>query len=90
MRPAIEDLGGVWSIAGRIKPSLLSAETRGTADAFISIRDAIAAVMVDCSSGRELTEIRFSDDVNLPSDLNVLEAVRTLVEGAFRANRSLR
>jgi 2-phosphosulfolactate phosphatase len=82
LRPCVED----WLGAGAIVDALLgscSAEAEAARAAFRAFRADVARVLRDCTSGRELVERGYEDDVSLAAALNVSEAVPILQEGAY-------
>jgi 2-phosphosulfolactate phosphatase len=84
LRPAIED----WLAAGAIIASLpgpRSPEAAAAKAAFESVRGILPATLAASSSGRELIERGFSQDVELAAELNVSAHVPRFVAGAFVA-----
>lgn len=84
LRPAFEDLLGagalIHQLRGTKSPESLLAET-----AFLRFRDELRDCMFRCSSGKELVEKGFAEDVELAAEFNVSSAVPRLVEGAYTA-----
>lgn len=86
LRPALEDLlgaGGV--IAGLLDAGVdgPSPEARAAAAAYRDAVPALAAVLGDCSSGRELAAAGFAEDVAVAAELDTSEHVPLLVGDAF-------
>ncbi|WP_431958154.1 2-phosphosulfolactate phosphatase [Nocardia lijiangensis] len=85
LRPSIEDLLGAGAVisaleaagAGPLSPESVVART-----AFDSTGD-IAATLAECSSGRELREGGFAEDVALAAEVDVSKAVPLRADGAF-------
>lgn len=85
LRPAIEDLLGAGAVIAELIESggeMPSPEAAMAAAAFIGTPDPGAAV-ASSSSGRELREGGFADDVAVATELNVSHAVPVLTNGAF-------
>jgi 2-phosphosulfolactate phosphatase len=82
LRPSFEDLVGagaiISSLRGRLSPESLSAVA-----AFQEAKSELGKYLRQCSSGKELIERGFSEDVRLASELDVSDSVPTLIEGAF-------
>ncbi|WP_336085572.1 2-phosphosulfolactate phosphatase [Nocardia sp. SSK8] len=90
VRPAIED----WLGAGALVTALsergigaLSPEARAAASTFRGT-PAMAELITDSASGRELAAIGFADDVALAVDLDADHTVPVLLDGAFTDIRS--
>jgi 2-phosphosulfolactate phosphatase len=82
LRPAIED----WLGAGAIIESLVgsrSPEARLAAQAFRSTRKILDQTLAKCSSGKELIEKGFADDVRLAGELNVSDAAPIYCDDAY-------
>ncbi len=87
LRPAVEDLWGAGAIlAGLVAAGLgdLSPEAAAARAAFESVRDRLPSAMRECSSGRELIENGFGEDVDLAAHLSVETVVPLLTEESFR------
>jgi 2-phosphosulfolactate phosphatase len=82
LRPAFEDLIGAGAIVrhltGRLSPEAVSA-----VGAFEAAKSELDQHLRQCSSGRELIERGFSEDVQLASQLNVSDCAPVLIEDAF-------
>jgi 2-phosphosulfolactate phosphatase len=83
LRPCIEDLIAAGAIIaymrGTKSPEALVAQA-----AFMSVADDLGAVLRSCSSGRELIERGFAEDVDLAGQLNVSDCAPLLTDGAYR------
>lgn len=64
-------------------PGERSPEAAAAEAAFLASRDQLVSVLADCTSGRELCERGFSDDVALAAELDVSACVPRLVAGAY-------
>jgi 2-phosphosulfolactate phosphatase len=84
LRPAYEDLVGAGAIAERLtgeEPSVeLTPEAEAAMHAFRSLRP-----LEVCTSGLELLERGFAEDIRIASDLDGSDVVPVLVEGRFIA-----
>jgi 2-phosphosulfolactate phosphatase len=82
LRPSVED----WIGAGAVISSLsgtYSPEARLAATAFDHVRDYLTDYLRACSSGKELIERGFGEDVDLAAEYNVSHTVPRLVDRAF-------
>ncbi|MGZ4626988.1 MAG: 2-phosphosulfolactate phosphatase [Kineosporiaceae bacterium] len=84
LRPAYEDWVGAGAVVDRLlgqNPSgSLTPEAEAAAAAFRALRP-----LAECSSGQELVEKGFADDVRIASEVDAACAVPVLVEGRFVA-----
>jgi 2-phosphosulfolactate phosphatase len=82
LRPSFEDLIGAGAIishlTGKLSPEAVSAIA-----AFRGIKPMLGEYLHQCSSGKELIERGFSEDVDLASQLDVSDTVPTLINDAF-------
>lgn len=82
LRPCLEDLWGagavVAALAERAPQLTFSPEARASAAAFAVVEHDIEAELLDCSSGRELIEAGFVDDVLTASRIDRGSAVPVL------------
>ncbi|MEO7573269.1 MAG: 2-phosphosulfolactate phosphatase [Acidimicrobiales bacterium] len=82
LRPALEDLLGAGAvIAGLI--GRRSPEAQAAAVAWLDTRDRIAELLAACSSGREMVERDWADDLAYALEVDVSETVPVLRDGAF-------
>jgi 2-phosphosulfolactate phosphatase len=82
LRPALED----WLGAGAIIRGLggtLSAEAQAARAAFEALEGKLGSLIVESTSGRELVERGFAQDVDLACELDVSDLAPELMEGAF-------
>lgn len=85
LRPAIEDLIGAGAIISYLSQHYpASAEALVALNAFESSRDQLHQTLTNCSSGRELVERGFPQDVALAADLNCSDCAPHLSAGAYR------
>lgn len=84
LRPAVEDLIGAGALAAALLDLRLSPEARAAVAAFRAAEAQLLQTLLECSSGRELRERRFPQDVELAAALNVSQAAPRLVDGAYR------
>lgn len=88
LRPALEDqLGAGAFIAGLAATGRrsLSPEAAAAAAAFDAAEPRLAAILRGCSSGRELIDAGFADDVSIAAELDGSSVVALLRDGAFQA-----
>lgn len=83
LRPAIEDLLGAGAIIAELSGSF-SPEAQLAVDAFNGALPALAERLMGASSGRELVERGFAQDVVLAAQWNTSRCVPGLVNGAYR------
>jgi 2-phosphosulfolactate phosphatase len=82
LRPAFEDHVAAGSIISHLSGTL-SPESETALAAFQSCKPRLQELLLKCSSGKELTERGFAEDVCLASELNCSEAVPILNDGCF-------
>jgi 2-phosphosulfolactate phosphatase len=82
LRPSIEDLIGAGAIISHL-PGRLSPEASVALAAFQYAKADLTGVLRQCSSGRELIERGFAEDVELAAELDASSAVPRLVDGAY-------
>jgi 2-phosphosulfolactate phosphatase len=82
LRPAYEDWVGAGAVGDRLRgqdPSVqLTPEAEAAVLAFRALRP-----LLECTSGRELVEKGFEEDVALAGEVDVTDVVPVLVEGRF-------
>ncbi|MDQ0896833.1 2-phosphosulfolactate phosphatase [Paenibacillus sp. V4I7] len=83
LRPAIEDLIAAGAILSQFDQSSLSPEAKIAVSAFIHAEHDIKTILKECSSGRELIEKGFPEDVIIASELNVSQVVPVFHNGAY-------
>lgn len=81
-RPCIEDLIGAGAVIHYLR-GCRSPEAAVAVAAFREARQALGERLARCSSGAELSERGFREDVRLAAQLNVSQAAPILIEGAF-------
>ena len=82
LRPSFEDLIGAGAIASYLKGSL-SPEMQTAIAAYRNVQPNLKSLLKQCSSGRELIEKGFEQDVDLAADLDVSDRIPTLVDRAY-------
>jgi len=82
LRPSFEDLIGAGAIVSYLN-GRLSPEAAAAAAAFREARPRLEEHLNGCSSGKELIERGFAEDVHLAAQLNASDTAPALVEGAF-------
>lgn len=82
IRPALEDLIGAGAILVHLDAPL-SPEAQLAVAAFSKFRNHLSETLQQCSSGRELVERGFSEDVALAAALDEGQALPVLDEGGF-------
>lgn len=87
LRPAIEDLIGAGAIISYLaEERSVSPEARTALNAYDMAVGDMYTVLKGCSSGRELIERGFEEDVTLAGELNCSSVTPRLVEGSYRAS----
>lgn len=84
LRPSYEDMLGAGAIIAHLTGTL-SPET-SAAVAMYQVCQDIPKALSQCSSGKELIEMGFDEDIDLATKLNVSDIVPRLKEGAYRAS----
>jgi 2-phosphosulfolactate phosphatase len=82
LRFAIEDLIGAGAIISFLKGSL-SPESESALAVYESVKNDLKEEIKKCSSGKELIERGFEEDVNLACELNVSDCVPVLTNGRY-------
>jgi 2-phosphosulfolactate phosphatase len=82
MRPAIEDLIGAGAIIKQLRGNK-SPEALVAGKAFVSVEDDTIATLRACSSGKELMERGYGEDVALAAHLEVSNCAPLLSDGAY-------
>jgi len=83
LRPAIEDLIGAGAIIKDLRGSK-SPEALVAEQAFVSVEHNTLATLRKCSSGKELMERGYAEDVELAAQVDVSDCAPLLVDGAYR------
>lgn len=91
LRPAVEDAWGAGAVVAALVdslehqagPLLLSPEAGLALAAYTAVRDRVDEALAMCSSGRELIEQGFAEDVAIAAERDASTAVPLLVDGAF-------
>ena len=83
LRPSFEDMLGAGAIVHALGSLKMSPEASGALAVFRESHENLENLLLESSSGRELTRKGYSDDVIWASQLNVSTAVPQLREGAF-------
>jgi 2-phosphosulfolactate phosphatase len=94
LRPAVEDLWGAGAVVAalavrlehRAGPLLLSPEAEAAGAAWLAVEHRAAEALAGCSSGRELVERGWPDDVAVAAEVDASDAVPVLADGAFTAH----
>ena len=82
LRPAYEDLVGAGAIIRHL-PGTRSPEAQAAVAAFEAAAPDLAALLHQCSSGKELVELGFALDVQLAGQHDVSDCAPILREGAY-------
>jgi 2-phosphosulfolactate phosphatase len=88
LRFALEDYLGAGAILSCLQQEM-SPEARVCAGAFLAVRDALEALLLDCDSGRELVERGLGDDVRHAARLDLYAAVPVMRGGYLQARSVL-
>lgn len=85
LRPAIEDLWGAGAVVDAVLaayPSVaMTDETLAAAAAYRLVEDRLAAVLLACPSGQELSGMGYASDVSIAAELDTSQAVPVLTDG---------
>lgn len=84
LRPALEDLLGAGAIISHLKGTL-SPEARAAAETFQAARGELIQRLFTCSSGKELIQKGFEEDVLLAAELDANNCVPLLADGVYAA-----
>lgn len=84
LRPAIEDLLAAGAIISQLDQGNLSPEARVARSAFDQAESEIHTTLQQCSSGCELIEQGFPQDIVVAGELNVSGVVPVYWDGAYR------
>jgi 2-phosphosulfolactate phosphatase len=84
LRPSFEDLLGAGAIVSYLG-SRPSPEAEAARSAFEGARQDLRNLLLGCSSGKELIERGYKQDVLLAAELNVSDCVPILQDGAYIA-----
>jgi 2-phosphosulfolactate phosphatase len=84
LRPSYEDFVAAGAVAAAL-PGTRSPEAAAAVAVFESASDGLRDLLLSCSSGRELAERGFSEDVVMAAQLDVEVVAPELVEGRFTA-----
>lgn len=82
LRPCLEDQIGAGAILSYLK-GRGSPESLGAVAVFHEFRESLLPTLLACSSGQELAQRGFPEDVELAAELNVSQTVPQLRDGAF-------
>ena len=88
LRPAFEDLVGAGSIISRLCADAWSPEAGAAVAAFQRASTDLSRQLLACSTGQELVELGFADDVHMAAELDASQTVPRLEGGAYRGGRS--
>lgn len=83
LRPCLEDWLGAGAILHHL-PGSLSPEAEAARAVFHHLKPSLARVIGECTSGRELRELGYPEDVAVSSELDVSEVVPVLEGGVYR------
>ncbi|EPH42727.1 2-phosphosulfolactate phosphatase [Streptomyces aurantiacus] len=87
LRPALEDLLGAGAVIAALRArggTDLSPEADTAASAFVAAVD-VGHAVASCSSGRELSDGGYAEDVEIATELDACVVVPVLTHGAFVA-----
>lgn len=87
LRPSYEDALGAGAIAALL-PGSRSPEAAAAVALFSAVSDALPVSLMQCSSGRELVELGFPDDVLLAAELDAEDVAPELRGDRFVGDRS--
>ena len=84
IRFAVEDFIGAGALISRLNGKK-SPEAISCQDAFQPLTHDLHRFLSQCSSGKELIEAGFSQDINLAAELDCSQTVPILINGAYQA-----
>ena len=84
LRPSFEDLIGAGAIIYYLDGNS-SPEAHAARSAFLAAEENLENMLLECSSGKELIERGYKEDVLLAAKLNVSACVPSLQDGAYIA-----
>lgn len=84
LRPAVEDLLGAGAVLHAMAPVELTPEAEAAVAAFTACRD-LSRILRGGTSGRQLIEAGFAEDVDIAAELDASQAVPLLRDGAYGA-----
>ncbi|MDX1992296.1 MAG: 2-phosphosulfolactate phosphatase [bacterium] len=87
LRPSLEDWLGAGAVVHHL-PGTKSPEAMAAEALYLRYQDELAVVIEACSSGRELIDQGFAEDVALAAALNVSTTVPRLIQNAYQQNTS--
>jgi 2-phosphosulfolactate phosphatase len=91
IRPAVEDLLGAGAVlrgldpAGAVTPPRCSPDAAAARAAFVAARPLVVEQLLDSTSGRQLADWGWSDDVHTSAAVDVTDLAAQLVDGAYVA-----
>jgi 2-phosphosulfolactate phosphatase len=83
LRPAIEDIAGAGAILAQL-PGTRSPEAGAALGIWNRMKGNLPGSLAACSSGRQLIEMGYPQDVEMAAELDVSSAVPVLVDGCYR------
>ena len=86
LRPALEDWIGAGAIITMLGANAdRSSEAEAASDAFLAVENRLRESLQACSSGRELIDIDYGEDVLLATELNISNFVPILQNGGYKS-----
>jgi 2-phosphosulfolactate phosphatase len=82
LRPSFEDFIGAGAIINYLDGKC-SPEAHAARSVFLAVEENLENLLLQCSSGKELIERGYKEDVLLAAELNVSDCVPTLTDGAY-------
>jgi 2-phosphosulfolactate phosphatase len=83
LRPGFEDWAGAGAIVAHLRGSR-SPEAEWAYQSFRAAQSRLPEALMACSSGRELCEQGFEDDVALAAQIDISDVAPLLADGAYR------
>ena len=87
LRVAFEDLVGAGAIISYL-PGNLSPESKTALSVYQNLKNDILSEIKNCSSGKELIDRGFEEDIYLACDLNVSDSVPLLINNAYAGQKN--
>lgn len=82
LRPAVEDLAAAGAIIANL-PGSMSPESSAAVAAWSDVKTRVGTFLASCTSGRELSERNFQEDIQIAAEVDISTAVPLFHEEAY-------